>query len=419
MAYGFEQRVQQDDPKSKIVWDVSALVERRLNTPPKFGEPWELVGSVDFRSFAAANYPVAHLKPSEKREDGVITFLVNASYELYEYFKMGIANVPKLKFKGTFESRMMFPYHFDEGGKFVVGKDELTIDEAIPRQFPATGDNAVVLTGFASAKRDGAAPGPKYVMIAPTLGIPSLSPYEESGSTKGGEIGGKFKGSTFFNLIKWNFDASGSYSWTSTDGKTTNLPANSFIPGVFRLDLEVTPKEFPKPVPPPPTPISGDAQDIMLTNVFFAKEKQDKVDGQIRDAIAAWYDQIKQFDTRHPQYPSILEGLRSPDKLPADRKITVYFDGYASASDGDTSAGRLRNEQLSDRRAANVEEYVKVKFGRKTDTNRKGHGNEGAKWLIEVDKKGRIVGKKPVGTDRAVVIWLKLEELERYLRGSK
>jgi hypothetical protein len=397
----FETRLAGDDDRSKIAWNVTALVEKHLSPPPKYGQPWEMVSNIEFRGFAAIDYPVAHLKPTEKSEDGLITFSVGASYELWVIKKFGSLPMPRREYQGAFQATVEIPYHFTDNGDFVVDDGDLAIDDAMPRLTPPTGDKAVALWGFVTGKRDGTAPGPKYVMLAPIVGLPSTGTYDERGSTWGGEIGKDI--SLFFNLIK--FDGSGSYSRSSTQGRSVTLPSNTFSPGWFRINLDVARKEFPRPVP---APLPVDLPSYLITTVFFAKSDQATVDGVIAADLRKWRERLTQFDAAHKDLPSLIEGIRH-------NKLTVYCDGYADMQGSETLNGQLHNDKLSAQRANNVKQAIKERFGSAQEPNTNGHGNETAQWRVEVNKRRKQV---PRDADRAVVIWMDYREVEKYLRGK-
>jgi hypothetical protein len=171
--------------------------------------------------------------------------------------------------------------------------------------------------------------------------------------------------------------------------------------------LDVTAKEFE---PPAPVPLP-DFTPVMLTIVYFANEGDFKTDGRnarIGDELDKWKRSIAQFDATH-RLPSLLQGMR-------DGKLTVYCDGHASASEGQSAKGRQKNVNLSHDRAINVEEEIVKRFGAKVKSQ--GHGIEMAKWTGEVNKKTLQLALKPRAEDRAVLISMKYDELEKYLRGQ-
>src|SRR5262245_26565110 len=103
MPQRFVERIYnyEKDELSKITWDVSVRVEKRKD--PK-NDKRDLVEAYDYRGFStASNRMTAHLKPTDKREGGVIAFGVYAEYELHE--KLTTWNnitVKRLAHKGSF-----------------------------------------------------------------------------------------------------------------------------------------------------------------------------------------------------------------------------------------------------------------------------------------------------------------------------
>lgn len=379
---------------SKIAWTISSLVEKSIPNPTLKSGKSILIDNYFYRDFAPLERRTAYLKPADKREDGLIAFNLRGVYELNDADK-----------EGSFAYNVTFPYYIDEAGDYVADQNHLIIDDPMPRQSLVTGDNAVVLTGIACLKVDGRdkAATSKYVMIAPTISVPNASSYKESGNSWGGQMGGGV--SVFFKLIE--FDLSGNYTRTSTKGTSESMPANTFVPGSIRLDLNVASKTFPRPVP---TPLPLDLASITLMAVFFAKNDESVLDARIKNEIGRWFDRISQFEDGHKDLPSILDGVRK-------KKITLFANGFADARGSQTDEGRAHNIELSDARARNIGLFLKKPFGSLIELNTAGRGNKTAKWKIEFDKRRGLV-LKPRDQDRSVVIWMEFDEVEKYLRGQ-
>lgn len=348
------------------------------------------------------------LTPRGLKEGGEIRFVTKAKYKLYRGKSApGVLDgkVPELKYNGTVQYTHTFKYHFADSGDSVIDGDDLIIDdEPVPNlDEKSSGQHAIKLS-FRFDKRDGSNRGPKYVTMIPFVEYltSSYSSGESSSKTAGRGIDIKVP-----DWIKKrspipipDIKGEGSYTWGSESGESTNLPTPEDPFGAFTLNLIVPRIEFPVPktvsAPPLPTLVR-----LSFLTVGFA-EKQANVDAKIYAAIAAWRQKLEQYS------PAIIQALK-------DKKISVYFEGYASKTGSD-----LFNHHLSDARAKNVKGYVVSMLGvppERADSVT-AHGELKAEWKVEVDRQLREVFK-PRKEDRAVVVWMKYEELVAALRGGK
>jgi outer membrane protein OmpA-like peptidoglycan-associated protein len=342
------------------------------------------------------------LTPRGLKEGGEIRFVTKAKYKLYEDFKpiSTLPSIPKEKYSGTVQYTHTFKYHFEDSGDSKIDGEDLIIDEPVAiTDEKSPGQHAIKLN-FRFDKRDGSNRGPKFIRVMPSFEYLTISP--SSGDSH------SWTGGTQIKPPDWLKrhspiplpEGEGSYTRGSDSGETTNYPTPEDTFGALTLNLIVPRIEVrvPKSVPLPPL---ATLTRLSFLTVGFAKEKQANVDSKIAAAITAWKTELEQY------HPAIDLALR-------DGAISVYFDGYASKTGSD-----ILNDRLANDRATNVKNYIKMKLGvPEAKTSVKSYGEEKAEWKVEVDRKLREVFK-PRDQDRAVVIWMKYEELERALRGGK
>lgn len=295
------------------------------------------------------------LRPTGK---GTVNFEIAAEYVLARKFSGGTIE----DHRGKFGYRYWITYDFREGDKdpltldyhdLALGKDlheRPTMVEKGPGLF------RLVDVELANASATGGYP--PYFMIKPRFEVATVS------TTRGAE-------------------------YVVSHEKTTNPPNSDPGWGHLRLDLHV-PKLQLRPIKVPKVPPKLIDPTVLFCIVPIEKENQRELSADGQTIATDWKRKL------FLKYPELEEAIEN-------RKITVYFYGYASKSGSDAY-----NYDISTDRAKAAIDYLRPQLGSAGDYRMKSFGEEKARWDYDARLK-----KIPKGSDRIVIVYVRADDASR------
>lgn len=364
MYWMFSRKINWGHPDSRVAFRVEAYVKapntRTLSYYPGLSSHPQVM-------FSFWDFEIKHavtLKPVFG-EGGEIWFDVEAGYWLYGYRKAGWTEDPfghlnpfgsvdrlaDLRYKGNFKYRYRFAYHFVDSGDRVYDGNDLIIDLIGSQELDENGDGALAFVDFNPKFRDKTGEGPKYVRVAPSFQLLSIS------STTGKSI----QDATWTTPIKIpsipiprgpikktpEIDLGERQEETETTSTETqimkpNLPKQF---GGFTVAI-VVPRIEVKAPPPPPS-------RLMSHKVYYPTGQFELL--RIRDKD---WDKVA---GKKNQIHALQQFLNSYQATAVDRDFK-YLDeieliGHASGL-GDTGP----NVTLSDNRAQDVKKFIQRSY---------------------------------------------------------